>query len=48
MSYTYTNLRDFIAKLEEEGELKRIEAPVDPILEISEILDFSKDFLILI
>ena len=39
MSYTYTNLRDFIAKLEEEGELKRIKTPVDPILEISEITD---------
>ena len=39
MSYAYTNLRDFIAKLEEEGELKRIKTPVDPVLEISEITD---------
>ena len=39
MSYTYTNLRDFIAKLEKEGELRRIQTPVDPVLEISEITD---------
>jgi 4-hydroxy-3-polyprenylbenzoate decarboxylase len=45
MSYSYTNLRDFISKLEEEGELKRIKTSVDPILEISEITDrVSKKF----
>ncbi len=35
----YKNLRDFIAKLEKEGELRRISAEVDPVLEISEIAD---------
>ena len=45
MSFSYTNLRDFISKLEEEGELKRIKTSVDPILEISEITDrVSKKF----
>ena len=39
MAYPYKDLRDFIAKLEEEGELKRIQLPVDPVLEISEIAD---------
>jgi 4-hydroxy-3-polyprenylbenzoate decarboxylase len=39
MSYPHRDLRDFIRCLEEEGELKRIEAAVDPILEISEIAD---------
>ncbi len=33
----YRDLRDFIHKLEEEGELKRIRAEVDPVLEITEI-----------
>ncbi len=33
----YTNLREFIQALEENGELKRISAEVDPILEISEL-----------
>jgi 4-hydroxy-3-polyprenylbenzoate decarboxylase len=35
----YRDLRDFIARLEKEGELKRISAEVDPVLEISEITD---------
>ncbi len=35
----YRDLRDFIAKLEREGELKRVRAEVDPILEITEIAD---------
>jgi 4-hydroxy-3-polyprenylbenzoate decarboxylase len=35
----YHDLRDFILKLEERGELKRISAPVDPRLEITEICD---------
>lgn len=35
----YSNLRDFIAALERAGELKRIAAPVDPILEIAEVTD---------
>ncbi|MDO8684402.1 MAG: menaquinone biosynthesis decarboxylase [Armatimonadota bacterium] len=35
----YKNLSDFISRLEREGELKRITAPVDPVLEITEIAD---------
>ncbi|WP_227815723.1 4-hydroxy-3-polyprenylbenzoate decarboxylase [Nitrogeniibacter aestuarii] len=35
----YTDLRDFIAKLETRGELKRIAEPVDTYLEMTEIAD---------
>ncbi len=35
----YNNLRDFIAQLEEMGELKRISLPIDPYLEMTEICD---------
>jgi len=35
----YSDLRDFIKKLEKEGELKRVSAEVDPVLEITEITD---------
>ena len=35
----YSDLRAFIKKLEKEGELKRISAEVDPVLEITEITD---------
>lgn len=35
----YQDLRDFIALLEERGELKRIHVEVDPYLEITEIAD---------
>jgi 4-hydroxy-3-polyprenylbenzoate decarboxylase len=35
----YTDLRDFIAKLERENELKRIKVEVDPRLEMTEICD---------
>src|SRR5580658_6616429 len=35
----YRDLREFIAKLEKEGELRRITAEVDPVLEITEITD---------
>lgn len=35
----YRDLRDFVAVLEREGELRRIGAPVDPELEITEITD---------
>ena len=35
----YNDLRDFIKKLEAEGELKRITQPVDPRLEMTEICD---------
>jgi 4-hydroxy-3-polyprenylbenzoate decarboxylase len=35
----YSDLRDFIAKLEQMGELKRVQAEVDPHLEVTEICD---------
>ncbi|MDP2829988.1 MAG: 4-hydroxy-3-polyprenylbenzoate decarboxylase [Sulfuricellaceae bacterium] len=35
----YHDLRDFIAQLEQQGELKRISAEVDPYLEMTEICD---------
>ncbi len=35
----YKDLRDFIAKLEDMGELKRIDQTVDPYLEMTEICD---------
>ena len=35
----YTDLRDFMAQLEHMGELKRITAPVSPVLEMTEIGD---------
>src|SRR5579863_7756719 len=37
----YTDLRDFIRKLEKERELKRISIEVDPVLEIAEFADRS-------
>jgi hypothetical protein len=33
----YRDLREFVQKLEKEGELKRIRAEVDPVLEITEV-----------
>ena len=33
----YADLREFVKRLEKEGELKRIHAEVDPILEIAEV-----------
>ncbi len=35
----YRDLREFISRLEKEGELRRITAEVDPVLEITEITD---------
>ena len=35
----YTDLRDFIASLEQRGELVRVQAEVDPHLEMTEICD---------
>lgn len=35
----YKDLRDFIAQLEKQGELKRISVEVDPYLEMTEICD---------
>jgi 4-hydroxy-3-polyprenylbenzoate decarboxylase len=39
MAMVYQDLRDFIAQLEQRGELKRIRVPVDPYLEVTEICD---------
>lgn len=36
---SYSDLRDFIAQLESEGELRRISQAVDPNLEVTEICD---------
>jgi len=35
----YTDLRDFIVKLEQLGELKHVSVPVSPILEMTEVCD---------
>ncbi|MFP5422497.1 MAG: hypothetical protein ACLGID_13665, partial [Gammaproteobacteria bacterium] len=35
----YRDLRDFIRGLEARGELKRIQTPVSPVLEMTEICD---------
>ena len=35
----YRDLRDFISGLEQRGELKRIQVPVSPKLEMTEICD---------
>lgn len=39
MSLQFTDLREFIAWLEKEGELVRVTEPVDPRLEMTEICD---------
>jgi 4-hydroxy-3-polyprenylbenzoate decarboxylase len=38
-SMKYKDLRDFIAQLEQRGELVRVTAEVDPVLEMTEIAD---------
>ncbi|UCH48597.1 MAG: 4-hydroxy-3-polyprenylbenzoate decarboxylase [Betaproteobacteria bacterium] len=35
----YRDLREFIAALEKQGELRRVRAPVSPVLEMTEICD---------
>ena len=35
----YRDLRDFIAQLEKQGELKRVGVEIDPVLEMTEICD---------
>ena len=35
----YKDLRDFIAQLEKQGELKRVTIEIDPYLEMTEICD---------
>lgn len=35
----YTDLRDFLTNLEKQGDLKRIQTPVSPVLEITEVSD---------
>src|ERR1700719_5100283 len=39
-SVAYRDLREFVRKLEKEGELKRVRTEVDPILEITEIVQW--------
>jgi len=34
----YADLREFVRRLEKEGELKRIRTEVDPVLEITEVV----------
>src|SRR6476661_1146716 len=36
--FPFSDLREFLAALEKAGELHRVTAPVDPTLEISEIV----------
>ena len=36
--FPYTDLKDFLAALERAGELRRVSVPVDPTLEISEVV----------
>jgi 4-hydroxy-3-polyprenylbenzoate decarboxylase len=38
MGFPYQDLKDFLAALESAGELRRVAAPVDPTLEVSEIV----------
>jgi 4-hydroxy-3-polyprenylbenzoate decarboxylase len=35
----YSDFQDFLSRLDREGELKRIRAPIDPHLEITEVAD---------
>ena len=35
----YSDLRDFISKLQQLGELKHVSTPVSPVLEMTEICD---------
>jgi 4-hydroxy-3-polyprenylbenzoate decarboxylase len=35
----YTDLRDFVAQLERQGQLRRIDAPVSPVLEMTALCD---------
>ena len=34
----YDDLRDFLTRLEKDGDLRRVTAPVDPHLEVTEIV----------
>ena len=34
----YADLREFVKRLEKEGELKRVKTEVDPVLEIVEVV----------
>lgn len=35
----FKDLRDFVQQLEQRGELKRIQIPVSPVLEMTEVCD---------
>src|SRR5690242_11956756 len=37
-AFPFTDLRDFLRQLERSGELRRVSAPVDPYLEVTEIV----------
>ncbi len=34
----YADLREFVKRLEKEGELRRIKTEVDPVLEVTEVV----------
>src|ERR1700757_2012574 len=34
----YADLREFVKRLEKEGELRRVKAEVDPVLEVTEVV----------
>ena len=38
MSYPYSDIRDFLAAFEREGDLRHVRVPVDPTLEATEIV----------
>src|SRR5262249_45744676 len=38
VSFAWADLRDFLARLERDGELRRVPVPVDPHLEVTEIV----------
>ena len=41
MSYPYSDIRDFLAALERDGDLRHVRVPVDPTLEVTEIVTGS-------
>ena len=38
----YADLREFVKALEKHGELKRVKAEVDPVLEITEVVQLAQ------
>lgn len=37
ISMKFKDLRDFVQQLEQRGELKRIQIPISPVLEMTEV-----------